>query len=1767
MAGSNDTTVRFKADISQLKSQMQAAERQIKLVNSEFKAATAGMDDWTKSADGLTAKTKQLTSVLDSQNKKLALMEQELEKTVKVYGENSAAADRVRIKINEQRAAIAKTESQLKTYSDKLSNLSDNMDDAADGSKDFISATDKLKSSISEQESKLESLKKRYSDLVTEGKGLSSEAKETASQISKLSGELQENKSKLESAESAADEFDQSLNDMDDAAQKAGDGFTVMKGALANLVADGIRATIDAVKDLAKETFTVGSNFESAMSQVAAVSGAGAEDMEALTAKAEEMGAKTKFSATESAEAFNYMAMAGWKTEDMLNGIEGIMNLAAASGSDLATASDIVTDALTAMGYSASDAGRLADVMAAASSNANTNVEMMGATFQYAAPIVGALGYSMEDTAVAIGLMANAGIKGDKAGTALRSTLTRLSAPPKECATAMEELGITLTDEQGNMKDLSTIMDDLRKAFANLDETQQTANAKAIAGQEAMSGLLAIVNAAPEDYDKLTLAVQNSTGAAQDMANTMQDNVGGQITLLKSKIEGIMIKLFNSASDSMRDGITSVSDALDKVDWDKAGNAVGTFAKKAVDLFAYIINNGDRIISIIKTTGLALGTIFVSNKIATTGTAIVGFVSALTKAKSATEALSLVTTTLGINMAALPIMAIVAALAAVVAIEKKHQEQVEAEAQATYGLTEEQKKLCDAIDESADALQRANDARKDSGTSIDSEYGKIQDLKDQYNSLIDENGKVIDGSEDLAETLLGELANGLGTTIDNIKENIDANGKLGDSIDELIEKKKNEAKINAFESDYQEAVKNQVQNAKDLAQAKDDVATADAKLTEAQNNYNAALDAWNTNMDGFKKAALATELEDQKQALNVAQQSYDEMNAKLQSAQSTYDTTRSIIINYNDAIQESYKNNETAVSESLLKMQYSLLDYNHASKEALEQQYIDSMTELDKIEQLYASGDISADVVTEYQKINQLAGAELDKWVAKNGQAGTNSVNNFSTSASAALQSAYDAAKQLGNGSTNALNNSLGDWGNIADEKTGDYLGILSSKTSEAQEKGSSIGQASADGAKSKVSEFEAAAEESANKYTNTIDSFSSEFSASGKLAADTTATGAADEAGAMANPAESAVTSYAQTIESMKSQAKAAGESLASEANNGAASKSADAETSGSYFGEGFFNGIGSWLSSVFEQGKKLAQNAWNGLKEGQQEGSPSKLTTQSGKYFGEGYTNGIKNTTKQVILAAANMASGAVQAVRDAQQEGSPSKLTYQSGRYFTQGFINGIASLETSLVNKTKSMVSTVLAQLLKLENFNFSEVTSTASSALSTALAKQTEYMSNWLQYNSQQMLSDFDDTIDSLQSASDSAVDSATAKSEKKQAAIQKKIDKITKIAENKRTKKQKAQLKKLQKQLEKEQKAVAKNTENIQSQYQSQIEEQQAMKEAYQQASSSMMSQFTSAMNEYATAAQKLVDDTMNGISNTYQSQYDALVNKQDSLIEKLKSAGDLFNISSANVMTINDIKAQTAAIKQYADKLKEIKEKVSGDLFDEIASYDMQQGEAFIDRLLAMSDEELKAYSEAYDEKMSLAESLSESIYQSDFDAVADEYEKAMEQAFKDLPSQLETLGYQTMQGFLQGLTTNTDYMSDAIKTFVSGMIDQFKDQLGIHSPSKVAAELGAFTGKGFANGLADMVNTVKKAAQEITDTVASNLDWQGDISGARGTLQTSVNNAGLNSNAGTFGGTTTQIINFNQTNNSPKALDRLTLYRQTNNMLFSAKVRLSDV
>lgn len=338
--------------------------------------------------------------------------------------------------------------------------------------------------------------------------------------------------------------------------------------AVGNSIADagkkmmGVTTVIGGVGVAAVKT---AADFDSAMSQVAAVSGATGKDFDALRNKAREMGAKTKFSATEAAEAMNYMAMAGWKTEDMLSGIEGIMNLAAASGEDLATTSDIVTDALTAFGLSAKDSGHFADILAAASSNANTNVSMMGETFKYCAPIAGALGFSAEDTAEAIGLMANAGIKSSQAGTALRTIMNNLAGDVKISGKAIGDVTIATTNADGSMRDLSDILADCHSAFGNLTESEKAQAAESLIGKNAMSGFLALMNAGEGDIEKLSSAIDNCDGSAEKMAMTMQDNLAGQLTILKSQLQELAISFGDILMPAIRSIVSKLQGFVDKL--------------------------------------------------------------------------------------------------------------------------------------------------------------------------------------------------------------------------------------------------------------------------------------------------------------------------------------------------------------------------------------------------------------------------------------------------------------------------------------------------------------------------------------------------------------------------------------------------------------------------------------------------------------------------------------------------------------------------------------------------------------------------------------------------------------------------------------------------------------------------------------------------------------------------------------------------------------------------------------------------------------------------------------------------------------------------------------------------------------------------------------------------------------------------------------------------------------------------------------------------
>lgn len=393
----------------------------------------------------------------------------------------------------------------------------------------------------------------------------------------------------------------------------------------------------------------VAAKFESAMSEVQAISGASGDELQALTDKAQEMGATTKFSASESAAALKYMAMAGWDTEAMLNGINGVMQLAAASGEDLASTSDIVTDAMTAFGLSADQSTRFADVLAQTANRSNTSVALMGETFKYVAPVAGALGYSIEDASVAIGLMANSGIKGSQAGTSLKNVLTNLAKPTDQIQWYMDRLNISLTDSAGNVKPLNQLLNEMRDGFNGLTEAEKAEYAAGIAGKEGMSGLLAIVNSSQADFDNLTEAINNSAGAAQDVADVMMDNLGGQLTILKSTLEGIAISFGNILLPAVKKVASSLQNFLNWLNGltDGQKQLVVTIAMVVAAIGPVLLITGKlitavtniiNVVKLLEPAFAALNAVMAANPIAIVVLAIAGLVAALVTLYNKNEA-------------------------------------------------------------------------------------------------------------------------------------------------------------------------------------------------------------------------------------------------------------------------------------------------------------------------------------------------------------------------------------------------------------------------------------------------------------------------------------------------------------------------------------------------------------------------------------------------------------------------------------------------------------------------------------------------------------------------------------------------------------------------------------------------------------------------------------------------------------------------------------------------------------------------------------------------------------------------------------------------------------------------------------------------------------------------------------------------------------------------------------------------------------------------
>lgn len=826
-------------------------------------------------------------------------------------------------------------------------------------------------------------------------------------QYNALKREIIETEQKLKSLEDQAGKSNVTLQQISLAGDKFQEVGQKIEGVGKKLLPISV-----AVGGIGAAAIKTTADFDESMSNVSAISGATGEDFDKLRDKAREMGAETKFSASEAADAMSYMAMAGWKTDDMLNGISGIMDLAAASGADLATTSDIVTDALTGMGYTAADAGRLADVMAAASSNANTNVEMMGETFKYVAPVCGSLGYSMEDTALAVGLMANSGIKASQAGTQLRGAITNMVKPTEAMEGVMNELGIEIANEDGSMKSLDETLKILRESFAvtteeqkaqrlatleqqavadgygdslkglteeekyfqlamyagqeqvknmseaqfkkqamdklgikvtkktnkaqvaqnlalalgtqsleGLTQEQQSAYAATLFGKEAMSGMLAIINASEEDYNKLSDAIANSNGAAKSMSETMQDNLNGQLTILKSQLQEAAIAIGDALIPKIR---ALVSKIQEWTDW-----------------FNQLDESQKEMVITIGLVAAALGPMLI----------------AIGKVSTGIGALLHITSSLGGVLGALgiaggPIMMTVAALGLLGAAYLTVKDDSDKYYKKARELSDEEKDSIERVNALKESYDELAQRRQDSVSSIETQTQYESDLWKELQGIVDENGKVQEGYESRAAFITSELREALGIEIGLNDGIIEGYQNIQGEIDKLIQKKQEEAILSAYEAEYQEALANRkalqeeiITQAGQAKQASEDYNKALENEKRLQSEYNSLMEEYAKNDSTgvtigqrIELAKLGQELENTRGSVQGYKEHMDQMNTSLQGSQEALDNFNNLVVNWQGASAAIISGDQQEISNSLLILQNDFKTAEASTRESLEAQ-------------------------------------------------------------------------------------------------------------------------------------------------------------------------------------------------------------------------------------------------------------------------------------------------------------------------------------------------------------------------------------------------------------------------------------------------------------------------------------------------------------------------------------------------------------------------------------------------------------------------------------------------------------------------------------------------------------------------------------------------------------------------------------------------------------------------------------------------------------
>lgn len=1198
-------------------------------------------------------------------------------------------------------------------------------------------------------------------------------------------------------------------------------GLSVATGA--------ITGTATALGGVSIAAIKAGSDFESQMSRVQAISGATGSEFNKLKEQAIQLGADTAFSSSQAAEGMENLAAAGFTTSEIMDAMPGLLDLAAASGEDLASSSDIAASTLRGFGLEAADAAHVADVLAANANKTNSSVADTGEAMKYVAPLARAAGLSIEETAAAIGIMANAGIQGSQAGTTLRGAISRLSKPTKQMSECMADLGISFYDSEGNMKSLAEQTRMMEEATAGMTDEQRNNVLVTLYGQEALSGMLALMNEGDGALLELTHAYETCDGSAKAAAETMQDNLAGALDQLGGSAETLGIVFYESVSESLKETAKSATDSINNITeafrnggLDDAIEAAGDeFANLAVEAASHAPDMADTAVDFIesfvdgigknkkklvgaavdmaKTLGGGLADLLpdelgepveeaidsiteslesggledagetvvktfdnvikvvgeladvalppltkavdfagehleliaasattafaafkgykvvteandalskgasvwktasaavdaynvvqmactaqgvISNATLTTGQAVVGLltgkISLATAAQTAWNAV----------MNANPIGLLVTAIGALVAGLGVYKLATDESKESQYALTDAQKKAIEKTHEEYEAYKELDNARKEAMGNVEAEYGYLSQLNDELMGLVDSNGQVKAGYEDRANFIVNQLAQAFDLEEDEVWDIIGANSTLADSIDELIEKKKAEAMLNANQEAYEEAIRKQNEALMDYTNSLSEYESAQKKYNEAKEAAKKVEEDYQLILKNSPEAASGYLMANQDilTAAEDAGEAFQESKTRLEDAEKAYVGYNATIQNYEGLSSAILSGESEKIEDAMLRIKNGFITAETGTKESLENQVKNMQSNYEAMQKAVEDGTpgVTQQMVDSAKQMVDSAKAELDK-LQPQAEESTKKAGEKAKQGLASQKPAIDAtSKEIADSSNEKLGSA--DTKGTGSKKASEYdTGVKSQKgnidtTSKniADSSNQKLGSADTKGTGSRKSgEYNAGV----GSQKGNIDATSKGIADSSDMmlgSANTSGTGQrkggeynlgiASQSGAilstsvgLSNTADSGMGSadtrrtgigqgnqFATGVGSTSRDANAQGQEISRSANDGAGAY--DGSGPGSDFGAGFVGGIASWISSAAEKAAELASSAYHAARRFLDEHSPSRKMRQVGKYFGQGFALGIEDEEKTVIRSSENISKMALESM----------------------------------------------------------------------------------------------------------------------------------------------------------------------------------------------------------------------------------------------------------------------------------------------------------------------------------------------------------------------------------------------------------------------------------------------------------------------------------------------------------------------------------------